>query len=166
MYRVAPGIALLAALAACSGPAKQQVNGGYSLPPRSTAARPAPTPAPAPAPARQAASVEAGEAVWHLRAGLNVAALSCRGQGRTPVAAHYSRLLSRHKALLAQAYAGEQRRYGKGLDRHQTQLYNRFSNQRNPTKFCSSAAGVAKRAAAMDSPALAANARSLLGEID
>jgi hypothetical protein len=106
-----------------------------------------------------------GEAVWHLRAGLNVAALSCKGRGRTPVAGFYSRFLGRHKALLSSAYAAEQRRHGKALDRHQTQLYNRFANQRNPARFCATSASVAKRAAAMDSPALAANARRMLGEI-
>lgn len=165
MHRVAPAIALLAALAACSGKDSKQVNGGYALPPPARTASAKPVPAPAPAPAPRPAAVEASEAVWHLRAGLNVAALSCRGKGRTPVAGHYSRLLTRHKALLAQAYAGEQRRYGKGLDRHQTQLYNRFSNQRSPERFCTAAASVAKRAVALDSPGLAANARSLLGEI-
>ena len=161
MPRVAPALALLAALAACSGSKEKQVNGRYSLPPPPTRTAAAP-----PATPRPAARVEAGEAVWHLRAGLNVAALSCKGRGRTPVAGHYSRVLTRHKTLLTQAYVAEQRRYGKGLDRHQTQLYNRFSNQRNPVRFCAAAASVAKRAAAMDSPGLASNARSLLGEID
>lgn len=162
MARVALCIGLAGLLAACSSssppPVKTssapQINKGYSLPP------------PPGAPVRTAATVEPGEAVWHLRAGLNVAALSCRGRGRTPVSGHYSRVLSRHKTLLAQAYAGEQRRHGKGLDRHLTQIYNRFSNQRNPAKFCASAASVGQRAAAMDSAALAANSRSLLGEID
>ncbi|HCF24076.1 MULTISPECIES: hypothetical protein [unclassified Novosphingobium] len=159
MSRVALAIGLLAALAGCAGEPHRQVNGGYSLPPRATSAPP-PTQAMRPAP-----QVEPSEAVWHLRAGLNVAALSCRGSGRTPVAAHYARLLSHHKALLAQAYSNEQRRYGKGLDRHQTQLYNRFSNQRNPAKFCSTAASVAREAGAMDSPSLARNASGLLGRI-
>jgi hypothetical protein len=155
MLRVALGAGLLAIMAGCSGQTSpQQANRGHSLPPppmRSAAAAPVGDP---------------GEAVWHLRAGLNVAALSCRGRGRTPVAGSYAQLLSRHRSLLAQAYAAEQRRYGKGFDRHQTQLYNRFSNQNNPVRFCGSAAGVAKRAVAMDSPSLARNARSLLSEID
>lgn len=151
MMRVAPAIGLFAALAACASQSPQQANRGHSLPP--------------PVQSR-AAAVEPSEAVWHLRAGLNVAALSCRGRGRTPVTGLYARVLSRHKGLLAQAYASEQRRYGGGLDRHQTQLYNRFSNQRNPAKFCAASASVAQRAASMDSPALASNARNLLSEID
>jgi hypothetical protein len=113
-----------------------------------------------------ASSVAApNEAVWHLRAGLNVAALSCRGRGRTSVVGAYSRLLSRHRALLAQSYAVEQRRHGAGLDRHQTQLYNRFSNQRSPERFCRNASAVANQANAMDSPGLAANAARLLSQL-
>ena len=160
MPRVALVIGLLAVLVGCAGEQHRQVNGGYSLPPRT-----APPPPPVQA-ARPAFQGDEGEAVWHLRAGLNVAALSCRGRGRTPVAAQYALVLTRHKGLLAEAYGAEQRRYGKGLDRHQTQLYNRFSNQRNPEQFCSAAAMVAREANAMDSPGLARNARNLLGRID
>jgi hypothetical protein len=109
---------------------------------------------------------EPGEAVWHLRAGLNVAALSCRGGGRDKVAGAYSRLLTRHRTLLAAAYASEQRRYGGGLDRHLTQIYNRFALPRSPAEFCSTAADVASRAVAMDSAALSEQARQLLGELD
>ena len=96
MLRVAPIIAALAALAACSGSPQPQVNRGYSLPPQPSAAAPRVATAPAP-------PVEPGEAVWHLRAGLNVAALSCRGKGRAAVAVHYSRVLAWPEALLATA---------------------------------------------------------------
>lgn len=113
-----------------------------------------------------AATAQPNESVWHLRAGLNVAALSCRGSGREKVAPAYSRLLSRHRGLLASSYALEQRRHGSGLDRHQTQLYNRFALQRSPERFCASAADVADQAVAMDSSALAKNAGSLLSRID
>lgn len=107
----------------------------------------------------------AGEAVWHLRAGLNVAALSCRGSGRQGVAGGYRKVLSRHKALLAAAYTGEQRRHGKALDRHLTQVYNRFAYQPSPAKFCTKAAAVAAEAAAMDSPTLSGQAGRLLGRL-
>jgi hypothetical protein len=111
------------------------------------------------------AVAEPGEAVWHLRAGLNVAALSCRGRGRTGVASGYSKLLSRHRSLLAAAYAGEQRRYGKGLDRHLTQIYNRFAYQPSPAKFCTNAAAVADEAVRMDSAALSGQAKRLLARL-
>jgi hypothetical protein len=111
------------------------------------------------------AVADPGEAVWHLRAGLNVAALSCRGRGRTGVAGGYGKVLNRHRSLLASAYAGEQRRHGKGLDRHLTQLYNRFAYQPSPGKFCANAAAVADEAARMDSATLSGQARRLLGQL-
>lgn len=126
----------------------------------------APPPRSAGAPPRAPISAAADEALWHLRAGLNVAALSCGRGGRVSVAPAYTRMLSRHRALLASAYAAEERRYGSGFDRHQTQLYNRYSNQRSPQQFCRNAASVAARAAAMDSPALAGNARALLSQLN
>ena len=107
----------------------------------------------------------ASESLWHLRAGLNVAALSCRGSGRESVAPDYSRLLSRHRGLLASAYAAEQRRYRAGMDRHQTQLYNRFAFQPKPDQFCRSAALVASEANGLDSPALARAAPRLLSRL-
>jgi hypothetical protein len=112
------------------------------------------------------ANAAASEDLWHLRAGLNVAALSCRGSGRESVAPDYSRLLSRHRGLLASAYGIEQRRYGGGMDRHLTQLYNRYSMQRSPGEFCARASDVAREAVAMDSPTLARSAGSLLARID
>ncbi len=111
------------------------------------------------------AAAEPGEAVWHLRAGLNVAALSCRGRGRESVAGGYAKLLNRHRALLAAAYTAEQRRYGKGLDRHLTQIYNRFAYQPAPGKFCSDAAAVAGEAVRMDSVTLSSQAKRLLGQL-
>ncbi len=103
------------------------------------------------------------EDVWHLRIGLNVAALSCRGKGRTQVAPDYRRVIARHVALMNAAYADEQRRHGKaGYDRHATQLYNRFANQKSPVRFCSMASQIARRAASLDSPALSREASGLL----
>ena len=69
------------------------------------------------------------------------------------------------RSLLAAAYAGEQRRYGKGLDRHLTKIYNQFAYQPSPAKFCSDAAAVAEEAGRMDSAALSNQARRLLGRL-
>lgn len=154
-------LAALALLAGCSSGPEPQVAARKPLPPWPEAPGAKPPARPAPV-----ALADAGEAVWHLRAGLNVAALICKGRGRTAVAPDYSRLLTRHRSLLAAAYAAEQKRHGSGLDRHQTRLYNRFSNQRDPARFCRDAAGVAKRATVMDSPTLARNANGLVGELD
>ena len=120
--------------------------------------------APAPRPAAKAAAPS--EAVWHLRIGLNVAALSCRGQGREPVAGAYRQVLSRHAALLKAAHEAEQKRHGQsGYDKHATQLYNRFANQRSATRFCSTAAAVARRASSITSLAFADEAPDMLGQL-
>lgn len=112
-----------------------------------------------------APSAEPNEAVWHLRAGLNVAALMCKGRGRVSVASPYSRLLKRHRDLLAAAYEAEERRQGRGMDRHMTKLYNRYSNQRSPETFCRKASDVAKEAVKMDSPTLAVQAKRLVSRL-
>jgi hypothetical protein len=150
-------LAALALLAGCSSGPEPQIAARKPLPPwpEAPVAKPAARPVPV-------AFADANEAVWHLRAGLNVAALMCKGKGRVPVSGDYSRLLTRHRGLFAAAYAAEQKRHGSGLDRHQTSLYNRFSNQRDPGVFCRNAADVAKRAAAMDSPSLARSAQGLV----
>lgn len=147
---VAIAATLAAFLSGCGSPAHVRLNGN------AVAARPAPPAEP----------VRGTEQVWHLRAGLNVAALSCRGRGRERVAPAYSRLLARHRGLLASAYAAEQRQYHAGYDRHATKLYNRFALQRSPQAFCARAAEVANAAVKMDSPTLARQAGTLLARID
>lgn len=101
--------------------------------------------------------------VWNLRAGLNVAALSCRKKG---IERDYKRVLDRHRILLKASYAEAQRRGGRNFDRDQTRLYNRFAQQRSAAKFCQEAAGVAQEAGRMDSYELAPRARTLLARLD
>jgi hypothetical protein len=161
MKTLTVSLAALALLAGCSSGPEPQVAARKPLPPWPEAPGAKPPARPAPLPL-----ADANEAVWHLRAGLNVAALMCKGRGRASVAGDYSRLLTRHRSLLAAAYAAEQKRQGSGLDRHQTRLYNRYSNQRDPAGFCRDAADVARRAVAMDSPTLARSASSMVGALD
>jgi hypothetical protein len=134
--------------------------------PRPVAAiRPVPIAA-APAPIGPAPEGPTSAMVWTLRSGLNVAALSCRGEGRQPVAAGYARLLTRHKALLAATYTLEQGRQGAGgFDHAQTRVYNTFSNQVSAPYFCEVARAVAQRANELDSAALAAEAPQLLAHL-
>lgn len=93
--------------------------------------------------------VTAPEALWHVRAALNVAVLSCRGRpaGAT-ILKHYNALLVRRKAVLARAYAAETGRFaheGKGaVDAHQTRLYNFFAQPAAQPAFCAAAADVAE----------------------
>ena len=87
MFRLVIAVAAFAALAACSHGQPRMAKA------RALAAPPA--------------SVDPNEAIWHLRAGLNVAALLCKGRGRVAVAPGYARLLDRHHGLLAAAYSAE-----------------------------------------------------------
>lgn len=116
--------------------------------------------------ARVVQAGSAPEALWHLHAGLDVAALSCRGSGQTSVAGPFSRMLTRHRTVFTAAYQAEQRRYGvSGFDRHQTQLYNGFAFQRSPATFCRTASNIATRVAAMDSASLGKASPHLLAEL-
>ncbi len=166
-------LALPPLITACSNGTKTKTGGvrpASTTPSRTPAPKPDPSPSPGQNPATSGDAKFQGtpnEAVWHLRAALNVAALSCRGNGRAPVKTAYAQLLKQHSALLASAYQSEQSRYGVvGLDRHQTQLYNRYALQRSPEKFCRAAANIASRATAMNSSELAPAAARLLEEID
>ncbi len=102
-----------------------------------------------------------------LRAGLNVAALSCRGRGMPNITPAYGRILTRHRALLASAYRSEIQRLGvSGLDRQQTQAYNQFANQRSPVNYCRSAEMVAAQAGSLESSQLMAASPSLVSYLD
>ena len=144
--RAATGIALAAATLALSACTSEPLRLARSAPAKATAPRQPPP-----------------ESLWHLRAGLNVAALSCRGAGRESVAGGYARMLRRHKEILAAAYRAEEKRYGvPGNDKHQTRLYNRYALQRRPEQFCHNSATVARQANAMDSTQLATNSAKLV----
>lgn len=105
-------------------------------------------------------------AVWQLRAGLNVAALTCRGRGRVSVASDYRRLMKRHGVLLNAAYRAEKSRRGRAFDHQQTRLYNHFSNQRSPAKFCKAASGIARQARSMSSASLSRASPHLVAELE
>lgn len=105
--------------------------------------------------------------IWRLRSGLNVAALSCRGGGKSSVTGHYAKILKRHSRLLDETYRMETRRYGvNGHDRRQTKVYNRYSMQRSPKRFCGVAADVAREASSMSSAQLSAAASQLVARLD
>lgn len=130
---------------------------------------PAPDPGPTAAPARPAAaaaSADGLEALWHVRAGLNVAALSCRDAA---IAAGYNRMLKNHKAPLASAYSAETLAHKAGgataLDRHMTQVYNRFADPRSQAGLCA-AARQAQAAIAAPGADLTAMAPMLLARLE
>lgn len=117
---------------------------------------PAPGPVPAPSPPAATTSANGLEALWHVRAGLNVAALSCRDAAIT---AAYNRMLKSHGASLAIAYSAETLAYKAGgpaaLDRHMTQVYNRFADPRSQAGLCVAARQVQAAIAAPDADPVA-----------
>lgn len=91
--------------------------------------------------------LSAAGALWHLRAGLNVAALSCPGEEGAAIRAGYNSWLRRDKLVLARAvktYAAEyhvQTPAGRvAYDDAMTRLYNFFSQTPVRPAFCATAA--------------------------
>jgi cell division septation protein DedD len=99
------------------------------------------------------------EAIWHFRAALNVAALSCTDQS---IRDNYNQLLKTRKAVFAAAYASETARlHGAALDQHQTRLYNFFAQPPAKIGFCRAADAEATQAvsvSAAEFPAYAVKA--------
>jgi hypothetical protein len=136
-------VASILVLAACSTRAP-------SPPPEPS--RPAPAPAPL-SPIHQ--DLDPLETVWHVRAGLNVAALSCAQRVGPGIVTEYNAFLKAKKALLAEAYAALSAEYrAKGgnwqraLDTDMTKLYNHFASPTAQAAFCDAAAVQVKRAIA------------------
>jgi hypothetical protein len=135
--------ATLALLAACS-------TRSPSPPPETS--RPAPAPAPL-SPIHQ--NLDALDTVWHIRAGLNVAALSCAQRVGPGIVTDYNAFLKAKKDLLAQAYQALSAQYrAKGgnwqraLDTDMTKLYNHFASPTAQVAFCDAAVVEVKRAIA------------------
>lgn len=82
--------------------------------------------------------------VWHFRAGLNVAALACRGPGDAIVAARYNAILARQRSVLRDAEASLAKEYRSrgGYDHAMTVLYNFFSQGFAHPAFCSAASQI------------------------
>lgn len=138
--RITTAIIFAALLAGCARQPKPVAVALPPLPPVVVAESPPPAPTPINAGLSQAATL------WHLRSGLNVAALACRGPDEAVLVAGYNALLARHAAALKAAeatYAGE---YGAttaaGRDRYDdqmTRLYNHFGQTRGRPSFCDAA---------------------------
>lgn len=110
-------------------------------------------------------------AIWHLRAGLNVAALSCPGIEGATIRTGYNRWLTHEKAPLgrtARAYAATYRvKVGAGrYDDAMTRLYNFYSQTPVRASFCAAAAGVAADLATLPAAALPAFAAERLAALD
>ncbi|HEY0269686.1 MAG TPA: SPOR domain-containing protein [Sphingomonas sp.] len=98
------------------------------------------------------------QAMWHVRAALNVAAIGCRGADNgAALATAYNGMLTHHRALLATANksveANFRARFGasawqKAHDAYMTRLYNFFATPAAKPGFCAAAAPLATQAAA------------------
>lgn len=127
----------------------------------------------APAPTPINAGLTPSAALWHLRAGLNVAALACRGADEAMLIARYNRLLSRHKTVLAAAEAEYQASYravgGDWRDRYdddQTRLYNFFGQAHGREALCAAADATLAALDGGDDAALSASADERLAALD
>ena len=111
-------------------------------------------------------------AIWHLRAGLNVAALSCPGEEGAAIRAGYNAWLKRDKAPLARAATGYAAQYraaaaaAGGYDDAMTRLYNYYAQTPVRPGLCTAAAGIAAEAATLDPAALAGFAETRLATLD
>jgi cell division septation protein DedD len=113
------------------------------------------------------------ETLWHLRAGLNVAALSCAQRVGPGIITDYNAFLKARQALLSQAYdrlSAEYRAKGgswqRTLDADMTKLYNHFASPTAQAAFCDAAAVQVKRAIAAPPEAWEAWAAESLAALD
>lgn len=87
------------------------------------------------------------EAAWHVRAGLNVAALACRDADAGTMVAQYNNMLANDRAPLAAARAGVESAYRARFgaawqardDDDMTRLYNHFATPEAHDAFCAAA---------------------------
>lgn len=96
------------------------------------------------------------QALWQLRIGLNVAALSCRGPDEAALVSHYTRFLNSNQRAIAAAERWVIRDQGarngtNGIaarDALSTRLYNYFAQPPVKTGFCVRATQIMAAAAA------------------
>lgn len=112
--------------------------------------------------------VSAAGALWNLRAGLNVAALSCRGAQEAALTAAYNGLLQRHRAAFDQAYRTLGREYGDAarFDEAMTALYNYYALTPARAGLCATAQQVLAEAAALSPAELTDFAPAALTRLD
>ena len=112
-------------------------------------------------------------AVWHLRAGLNFAALGCRGPEEASIIASYNALLAAQKPVLASAekmLIAEYRVAGgdarDAYDDAMTRLYNYYALAPARPALCATAERLLAEAATIAPDAFPAFAEARLPELD
>lgn len=161
-------LAMLVMLGGCAGrPATVAIAPPPATPPATAAAAVPPAPTPINAGLSPAATL------WHLRTGLNVAALACRGPDAARLAAAYNALLARRSAALAAAVAGDGAEYRAGggdwrdrYDDDQTRLYNFWSRAHGRAGLCAAAGDAFAALAGASEADLPEVARAELAHLD
>lgn len=139
-------------------------------PPRGSALRLAiPAPLPDGSFATPNRNLSGAASIWHLRSGLNVAALQCG----TASSDQYNAMLRTHKPALAAAFKtleGEHRSGGGDwqdrFDDTMTRLYNYFAQPPAQRAFCEAAIPVLAEAASVTPDAFESFARTAIARID
>lgn len=115
------------------------------------------------------------ENIWHLRSGLNVAALNCQGPVWGEIAQNYNRYLQVHKSRLAQSNKTVDSEYVKrfpgqnGLrvrDTRMTDLYNYFALPPVRAEFCDKSLAKSREIVALPSSALPEYSFGALADLD
>ncbi|RDE04611.1 hypothetical protein DVW87_13500 [Sphingomonas aracearum] len=101
---------------------------------------------------------------WHLRAALNVAALTCTGEQAAPIVAGYNGLLKSRKALLARVHKAASKE--PGFDAGMTQLYNFYSQLPARAGFCDAANQVLGQLGSVPDAGYEAAAPAMLATLD
>lgn len=115
--------------------------------------------------------LSAAGTLWHLRAALNVAALSCRGGEGEAIQTGYNAWLLHDRAALAAAasrYAAEYQGTPSAgdFDNAMTRLYNFWSQTPVRTAFCAAAATAMAQVSASDAATLPSLAPAALAALD
>lgn len=115
------------------------------------------------------------EYIWHLRSGLNVAALNCQGPVWGEIAQNYNRYLQVHKTRLAQSNKAVDSEYVKrfpgqnGLrvrDTRMTDLYNYFALPPVRAEFCDKSLLKSREIVAVPAAALPEYSFGALADLD
>ena len=118
--------------------------------------------------------VSQAAAVWHLRAGLNVAALGCRDAAEPTRVAAYNALLARHgtgftaalRTLSAEARAASGNDWQDAQDDAMTRLYNFWAQPFAAAELCAAADAVLAEAALLPPADLPAFAPAALARLE
>ena len=114
------------------------------------------------------ATVSAAGALWHVRAGLNVAALSCRDADEAALVASYNAFIRTHAASFDKSYRALGQEYGgvAAFDEAMTRLYNYYALPPAQAGLCAAARAVLAELAAVPAGGLEPIAGATLARLD